>query len=260
MLSFSASRAVLIALTGALILALPSDSLSADRPVVGKIRGTIRDSGNRPIPGLLVRLASRGESGTLRVTGTDEKGRYQFRDLPAGTYDVQITVDGAGPQRKEGIEVRPPFQNIVDFRLGIEGARPAGSSAAGGGAGAVTLLVDEGIVAAPVIVQGMLRDEEKRPVMEVSITLVSLEREETQQTFSSADGRFVLESVRPGKYRAVITSPGHVTLDVKSVEVPAGGLNVNLTLVDYPLNFRNGEENLLPPELPRPVPENTAAR
>ena len=96
--------------------------------------------------------------------------------------------------------------------------------------------------------------------MEVSITLVSLEREETHQTFSSEDGRFVLESVRPGKYRAVITSPGHVTLDVKSVEVPAGGLNVNLTLVDYPLNFRNGEENLLPPELPRPAPEKPAAR
>ena len=36
----------------------------------------------------------------LDRTGTDEKGRYLFRDLPAGLYVVQIAADGYRPETK----------------------------------------------------------------------------------------------------------------------------------------------------------------
>ena len=112
---------------------------------------------------------------------------------------------------------------------------------------------------APVVVRGALQDKQRRAVMEVSVTIVSLEGSRTYQAFSGEDGRFVLRDVVPGLYRAVITSPGHLTLDLESVRVPAeSGLTLNLSLVDYPLNFRNGEENLLPPEKPRPAPGRNA--
>ena len=93
--------------------------------------------------------------------------------------------------------------------------------------------------------------------MEVSITLVSHEGSGIYQAFSGLDGRFLVEGVPPGVYRAVISSPGHVTLDLRTVEVPAdSGLDLSLTLVDYPLNFRNEEKDgRLPPEKPIPVPE-----
>ena len=117
MLSFSSRERFAVGLvTLALVLscALPG---SVAAGVAGKVRGTIWDEARKPLPGLLVQLAARNESATLRITGTDEKGRYQFRDLPAGVYDVQIAVEGYGDQIKGDIEVRPPFQNIVDFRL-----------------------------------------------------------------------------------------------------------------------------------------------
>src|SRR6266566_3877090 len=54
------------------------------REVVGTIRGRVYDSGKKPIVGWMVELSSRGQDAVLRVTGTNEKGEYVFKDLPAG--------------------------------------------------------------------------------------------------------------------------------------------------------------------------------
>ena len=181
----------------------------------------------------------------MRITGTNEKGRYLFRDLPAGVYDVQIMADRYRTEAKGGIEVRPPFQNIVDFRLTPDASPAAGAIPAAGSTLRTASL--DGI--ATVSVRGDLTDQEKRPVMEVSITLVSHEGNGMYQAFSGIDGRFMVDGVPPGIYRAVIASPGHVTLDLRTVEVPAdSGLDLTLTLVDYPLNFRKEEKDgRLPP-------------
>jgi hypothetical protein len=234
----------------------PVAAQEADRAVAGQIRGTVKDGGDRPLAGLLVQLAAGDRSGSLRITGTDEKGRYQFRDLPAGRYDVQIAVEGYRPETKGGIEVRPPFQNIVDFRLVSEKSSHGGIQAAGS---ALRAAPSDG--AAAVSVRGDLLDQEKRPVTEVSVTLVSHEGKGVHQAFSGPDGRFAIEGVAPGIYRAVIASPGHVTLDLRSVEVPAGsGLDLHLTLVDYPLNLKSDDKDgRLPPEKPMPAPADPSS-
>ncbi|HET6277844.1 MAG TPA: carboxypeptidase-like regulatory domain-containing protein [Candidatus Polarisedimenticolia bacterium] len=231
----------------------PVPAQDKGRLVVGQIRGTVSDAGNRPVAGLLVQLIAADRPGTLRLTGTDEKGRYLVRDLPAGVYDVQIAPDGYRAEAKGGIEVRPPFQNIVDFRL-----TPAPSSAKGAiPAAGSTLLKAPLDGTATVTVRGELTDQDKQPVLEVSVTLVSREGHGIYQAFSGLDGRFVIDGVPPGVYRAVIASPGHITLDLRTVEVPAGiGLDLSLSLVDYPLNFRKEEmDGRLPPEKPRSAPD-----
>ena len=158
-------------------------------------------------------------------------------------------ADGYPTESKGKIVVRPPFQNIVDFKL--ERRSPTAGSSTPSPAdqampGAETL---------PVEVTGVFLDEERRPVAEVSITFISLEGEETYQIFSGPDGRFSLASVTPGRYRALISSPGHVTLELKSVRVRGGiGLDLSLSLVDFPLNFKVQDKDLLPREAPRPLP------
>src|SRR5712671_6437226 len=210
---------------------------------VGKISGTVTDPARRVLSGLLVKLESRVDPGMLRVTCTDLKGQYHFKDLPPGLYDVRVEADGFGPGSKEQIDVRPPFQNIVDVIL----ARGAAGPAAAGPDGA------SGVDEAPVVVRGRFVNPGGQPELEVSVLLVPSEGGRLHQTFSADDGTFVVPDVAPGRYRVLVRSAGHVTIDLKSVDVrPANGLNLSLALVDFPLNTR--PRGTRPQEMPRPLP------
>jgi hypothetical protein len=236
--------------------ASPSPADGAPAPgVFGRIRGTVFDVARVPRAGILVQLVSRDHQGLLRVTGTDASGQYLFQDLPAGRYDIEVGAEGLAHEKKAAIEVRPPFQNIVDFRLGGGSgtgspgapAAPASRSdgAAPGGAGA----------SSSVTVRGRLVDQGRRPVDEVSVTFVAVEGGRAFQSFSGEDGGFAIEGVPPGRYRVLVTSPGHIALSLPSVSVmPQVGLDLSLTLVDYPLNDKGRRDSRLPREEPRPAP------
>ncbi len=228
------------------------------REVFGRIRGTVYGAGRKPLAGQMVLLSSRDQSGLLRVTGTDEQGQYLFQDLAAGSYDIEAGAEGYARQSKNKVEVRPPFQNLIDFQLepaaagvsasaagistGASGASPAPGAASHGGEGGVP-------------VRGVLVDQQRRPVTEVSVAFVSLEGKGIYQTFSGEKGDFAFQALPSGRYRVRVASPGHVTLDLKSVEVaPPSGLNLSLTLVDYPLNFKGRPDRLLPREMPQRDP------
>ncbi len=263
----------------------PAGSLSAPaartaRRVFGTIMGTIFDTKKKPLAGWMVQLSSRGEDSLLRITGTDEKGQYVFKDLPAGTYDIAVETENEASRRKGRIEVKPPFRNIVDFQIGPQPpdkpdplaertaqarktAAEAGSapdSATGPAGNAAGTAAPDGVAAAveaarQVPVRGTFLDAQKRPVSEVSVTLVPLAGKGTFQTFSGDDGSFALPAVPPGRYRVLIVSPGYVPIDIKSVEVsPANGLSLSLALVDYPLNTKERPEERLPREEPVPAP------
>jgi len=235
------------------------------RDVVGTILGHVYDAKKKPIVGWMVELSSRGQDGLLRVTGTNEKGEYVFKDLPAGTYDIEV---GAGTEvsRKKGrIEVRPPFRNIVDFQIGADGDPGPEAAAdqlaaalmnrAAAGQGGAPGRTDTGAPAATVPVRGVLVDAEKRPIPEVQVTFVALEGKGIYQASSGDDGVFAIPAVIPGRYRVLVASPGYVSLELKSVEVtPRNGLNLSLSLVDYPLNFKGRPEDRLPREEPLPGP------
>ena len=249
-----------------LLAGFAADPLTG-RPVVGKIRGTVLDASNNPLSGFMVQLSSKEDDGILRVTGTDERGRYLFRDLPAGIYEIVVGADGYEGARKIGIEVRPPFQNMVGFVLkrsageGGDGARPgagapqdAGSAADGVVPPGLVSTIETDAVTMPV--RGLFLDKNRHGIPEVSVCFIGVENGGAYQSLSGEDGTFLLDAVPIGLYRILVSSPGHVALDLPSVEVAEpGGLILSLSLVDYPLNSR---ERLgvvvLPDEKARPLP------
>jgi len=237
----------------------PDSQKSPERRLSGRIRGTVLGPANKPVAGLLVQCASKDEKAVLRVTGTDEKGQYIFQDLPPGTYELEVGAGADHEIRKGRIEVRPPFQNIVDFQIASgDKSKPAGIAAflkARPTEPPIAAIPAPGAESAPAIppvtVRGRFLDQQKRPIAEVSVTFVALTGKGSYQATSLEDGSFSIAAVPPGRYRALIASPGHVSLDLKSVEVaPVNGLDLGLLLVDYPLNFK-GRDDDLPREEPR---------
>ena len=240
----------------------PAAAAPAGPTTTGRILGRVTDAG-KPVSGAQVRLVSRSESGLLRVTSSNERGEYRFKELPTGTYDVEVDADGFRPGAKPGVEVKAPFQNIVDvplLRTGAAGKVPAIPAVVGTpGQGMAGQAADPGKPQepppAPATVKGALTDNARLPVVDVSVLLVAKEGTKLYQAISGSDGTFTIEGVVPGKYRAVVRSPGHMPVDLKSVDVrPVTGLTLNLSLVDFPLNFKSRVDGSPPPETPRPLP------
>jgi len=241
---------------------VPAPTAPAAATTTGRILGRVTDAG-KPVQGAQVRLVSRSESGLLRVTSTDERGEYRFKELPTGIYDVEVEVDGFRPGAKPGVEVKAPFQNIVDVPLSRTGApgklpiRPPvpGAPEQGVPGRAADPGQQQEPPPAPAVVRGTLRDAARNPVVDVSVLLVAQAGTRLYQAISGSDGAFTIEGVIPGKYRAVVRSPGHMPVDLKSVEVrPVAGLTLNLAVVDFPLNFKARADGSPPPEVPKPLP------
>ena len=259
------ARPALVVLCALLLAGFTSGPVTG-RPVVGKIRGTVVDASNRPLSSLMVQLSSKDDNGVLRVTGTDERGRYLFRDLPAGIYEIVVGANGYERARKVGIEVRPPFQNIVGFVLLRSAGGGAGSGLPGAGAaqdagGAADGAIATGLLstmppdAITMPVRGLFLNKDRHGIPEVSVTFIGLANGGAYQGLSAEDGTFLLDAIPVGLYRILVSSPGHVALDLPSVEVAEpGGLNLSLSLVDYPLNSRDRLGVVLPDEKARTLP------
>ncbi len=258
-------------LAGAAIVAT-----AADAPPAGRVRGAITGPDRKPLTGRLVTLRMIGGAGELRVTSTDERGQYQFRELPPGKYEVRVEADGYEPGVKAGIDVKPPFQNVVDIpmrALGTPAPAAPGSLAAAVAAmqaapksgatppaEAATPATADPPAAEPVPLGGLLRDKEGAPVLEATVLALPAGGGELYQGRSDKEGKFRIDAVPPGYYRLVVRSPGHVPIDLARVEVPpATGLSLRLVLVDYPINFKAGPDTSLPPEQPRPWPPHPPA-
>ena len=236
-----------------------TDPPPARRVVVGTITGTVQDPQKKPMVGCMVQLKSKGQDGVLRVTGTDERGAYVFKDLPAGTYDIEVGTAEDLTRRKERIEVRPPFRNIVDFDMGLKApAALFGEALKKQAPDAPPQAATTEAPAGTVPVRGTFLDAQRRPIPEVSVMLLPQAGKGSLQAFSGLDGTFSLPAVPPGRYRVLVSSPGYVSIDLKVVDVsPTSGLNLSLSLVDYPLNFRGKTEDRPPAEEPLPVPSQT---
>jgi hypothetical protein len=211
----------------------------------GRIRGTARDAGGKPVAGLLIRLLMPG-SGLVQVTNTDDRGNYAFEDLEAGSYDVEASGSGYQRQIKKEIRVQPPFRNIVDFALspGPLGAGPPAPPAAYQPPPGDSPLRE---------VTGIFTDRERRPIPDVALSLVNPATGTSFRARSDREGKVLIREVPAGIYRVTVTSPGYVTVELKEAEVsPASGMSLKLSLVEYPLNFQGRPEDLIPEEKPVP--------
>src|ERR1700732_3179010 len=68
------------------------------------LRGQVTDQSGAVVPGATVTII--GPSGAMREVQTDPSdGRYVFRDLPPGTYTLQIHVKGFADLEKTGVVI-----------------------------------------------------------------------------------------------------------------------------------------------------------
>jgi hypothetical protein len=63
------------------------------------IDGRVMDKKGNGIGGAIVVLYSNGTCNQIAVTGTDNAGLFVFRDLPLGTYDIEVTAVDYHPGR-----------------------------------------------------------------------------------------------------------------------------------------------------------------
>ena len=82
----------------------------------GTIAGTARDGNNgQPLPGVRVELVTAGiGTGPTWMSVTDRNGRYEFRDVPPGTYTVRFTLPGFTTIRRRGVQMAGDARVTVD--------------------------------------------------------------------------------------------------------------------------------------------------
>src|SRR5215468_3798199 len=66
------------------------------------LSGAVQVSTGAIVPGATVKLSSH-EQGTVRTYTSNEAGVYQFSFLPAGTYDIEVSMTGFKTLLQKGI-------------------------------------------------------------------------------------------------------------------------------------------------------------
>ena len=86
--------------------------------VNGTILGTVRDSTGGVVPMTGV-SAKNVETGATRTAVADSSGAYQIVSVPAGTYDVEASVQGFKTSVRKGITVTVGASVPVNFELAV---------------------------------------------------------------------------------------------------------------------------------------------
>jgi hypothetical protein len=68
-------------------------SIRAQQPLVGTIKGIVRDQAKSPIAGAGL-TATNLDSGSTRTTASDAAGAYQFVNLPPGRFSIMAQRNG----------------------------------------------------------------------------------------------------------------------------------------------------------------------
>lgn len=90
-------------------------SLNCLAQSIGEIRGIIKDTDLQPVPYAIVRILQ----GNILIGGTqtDENGRYNYKPLVPGTYELIITEAGHQTQPVNKIKVIPNEATYVDVKM-----------------------------------------------------------------------------------------------------------------------------------------------
>jgi hypothetical protein len=82
----------------------------------GVLWGTVRSQTGAAVAGASV-SARNVETGETRVAGTSGDGMFEMGGLSAGTYEVEVSVEGFASQSRSGIEVNPIELPMISFVL-----------------------------------------------------------------------------------------------------------------------------------------------
>jgi hypothetical protein len=86
---------------------------------------------NGPLPQgarIFVRLLKAGEVPTIRPPNVDERGRFLVEGLPAGSYEISVSVFGPGlrprPEVKQDVVLQDGVVSDVTITLDLAGQTP----------------------------------------------------------------------------------------------------------------------------------------
>jgi protocatechuate 3,4-dioxygenase beta subunit len=176
--------------------------------------GLVIDSGRRPVAGAQVQLraapstdinARLGEGrDLLRFPGvTDAAGRFEVKNLPAGSFDLAVRAQGFAPLTVPGLSL-PEGTGASD--LGTVQLAPGGAIH-----GVVSNAQGEPVADAEVQARGADRD---------GLSFL-LDEAESMASFTAADGSFALENLAPGRTLDLfVTHPGYGPASAPGVAVP----------------------------------------
>ncbi len=102
----------------AFIVAVPG-TVSAQTDT-GTIDGRVLDQSKAAIPGATL-TAKNLATGLTRTTTSGSTGTYRFEALPAGKYDVSVTLQGFSAPTHTGVEVLVGTATTVDFTMQVGG-------------------------------------------------------------------------------------------------------------------------------------------
>ena len=85
------------------------------------LTGTAVDANGHPLPGTTVTITRSADPAESRSTVTDDRGRYQFSQLPVGTYDVTFGLMGFKRQVVPGVLVHS------DTKMALTGSLTPGA-------------------------------------------------------------------------------------------------------------------------------------
>ncbi|MGN6592234.1 MAG: tetratricopeptide repeat protein [Terriglobales bacterium] len=119
-------RGVMLAAAAALtvLLAMPAAAQQKSRG----IRGTIIGLTGKPLAGTNVSVVQTDGSAKETVQ-TDKKGKYEFKNLPVGTYDMTVVADnGTTVKAKSGLPASKDAEVVADVNLAVLAAAENGQA------------------------------------------------------------------------------------------------------------------------------------
>lgn len=85
----------------------------------GGINGTVTDQSGAVVPGAAIELVNVGTSVSIK-TISSSGGEFSFRDLPVGSYNVEVTASGFKAEKIQGVPISAGATYTLPIKLGIE--------------------------------------------------------------------------------------------------------------------------------------------
>jgi protocatechuate 3,4-dioxygenase beta subunit len=178
-------------------------------PATGIIRGRVTSTDGRGLPHANVRIMLQRDARQTVVTRADDEARYEFRDLPPGTYGLIASKTGFGPVASD----QPTTERGVPLLRSVRVEIAAGET--------------KDRVDIPLSrlgsLSGRVVDERGDPFEGARVEVLQIRYEEGRRRLVPASqlsltddlGRYRLSGLAPGRY-AVSAAAG----DVLSVDIP----------------------------------------
>jgi hypothetical protein len=98
------------------LICLSTGIVSAQINATATLQGTVLDKSGAVVPGAEIRITSK-QSGAQRVEMSNNSGTYVFSLLPAGTYDVRVSLKGFATALYENVVLSVSQTTTVDASL-----------------------------------------------------------------------------------------------------------------------------------------------